>query len=429
MQGSRLRHSHKRPHLSRTEQSPSTIPTMAISLGSATRTQRVKSRLLVTLALAILASRRQAAAFLPISAAVGSMTSSAFPPAAITAALRSRTSQPQQQQPNMAADGYIDRVSDYELPSSMPLHDFGSADAPRIPLGTVTLVGAGPGDPELLTVAAYRVLREADLVIADRLVSSEILALVSGELRVANKHPGCQEAAQNEIYEWLEAGVLAGKHVARLKIGDPFVFGRGAEEVLHVRRYGIQAKVVPGITSVFSAPLLAGIPVTHRDVANQVTLGTGYGKDSSRPDIADYRPDATAVFLMAVGRLPALTQDLMRRGYPADCPVAVVENASNPNQRVLVGSVADIARIAAEHKARPPATIVVGEVVRVLQGDVNGVVAGVSAGSAAEAALTAADTTAAVARSWPPPLPPRPVRSAAAVVECVDATVPVAVKQ
>jgi uroporphyrin-III C-methyltransferase len=241
-------------------------------------------------------------------------------------------------------------------------------------LGTLSLVGAGPGDPDLLTVKAARALASAELVIADRLISKEILDLVTGELRVARKHPGCAEEAQTEIYRWVKEGVEAGKRVVRLKIGDPFVFGRGGEEVLAAREWGIECDVVPGISSVFSAPLLAGIPVTHRGVANQVVLGTGYARDYGTPDISDFHPQQTAVFLMAVGRLKELCADLKRRGYPGDTPVAIIESASTPAQRVIAGKVDTIINIALDLAVRAPATIVVGEVVSALHGPVSGLV-------------------------------------------------------
>ena len=159
--------------------------------------------------------------------------------------------------------------------------------------GSIFLVGAGPGDPELLTVGAAKILAdERRLVIADRLVSREVLALVRGELRVARKLPGCAEIAQQEIYRWTEEAVRAGKDVVRLKIGDPFVFGRGGEEILEFReRLGVEASVVPGVSAVFSSPLLGKIPVTHRAVASQVVMSTGYGKEYARPSLQSYHQD------------------------------------------------------------------------------------------------------------------------------------------
>ena len=238
---------------------------------------------------------------------------------------------------------------------------FPSSTGPRI-----TLVGAGPGDPDLLTLAAVRALSTADLVIADRLIPPEMLSLVQGELKIAGKRPGCAEPAQQEIYEWVAQGVQAHKHVVRLKIGDPFLFGRGGEEIMEYRALGVEPQVVPGVSSAFAGPLLASIPVTHRGVANQVYVCTGYGREGDRPYLAPFYPNQTAVFLMAVGRLAELCFNLQQVGYPPTTPVAIVEKASTPRQRTLVGSLTSIVGLAEQEKAAAPAIIVVGEVVHVL---------------------------------------------------------------
>lgn len=237
----------------------------------------------------------------------------------------------------------------------------------------ITLCGSGPGDPSLLTVAAHSLLTSSDpntLIIADRLVSPEILEVISNEceVRVANKHPGCQHEAQAEIYRWVQEGVNEGRHVVRLKIGDPFVFGRGGEEVLEFREaHGIEATVIPGVSAAFSAPLLGSIPVTHRGVANQVVMCTGYGRDNTSPDLIRYHPEQTVVFLMAVGRLRQLSQKLIEMaGYPKDTAVGIVERAGCPGQRTVVGTLETIGDVAEECQVKPPSTIVVGEVVRVL---------------------------------------------------------------
>lgn len=242
----------------------------------------------------------------------------------------------------------------------------------RAEWGSISLIGAGPGCPDMLTVGAARALaNENALVIADRLVSPEVLSVVKGELRVARKLPGCQQAAQEELYKWAEEGVKSGRDVIRLKIGDPFVFGRGGEEVLHFRSaLGIEAKVIPGVSAAFSSPLLGGIPVTHRGFANQVSMSTGYGKEDTTPNLQPYSPDQTAIFLMAVGRLGSLTERLQTdAGYPPTCPAAVVERASLPDQRVLIGTVADIAALAEAHAVQAPATVVFGAVVHALHAD------------------------------------------------------------
>jgi len=222
--------------------------------------------------------------------------------------------------------------------------------------GHVTLLGSGPGDPDLLTVTAHRMLTEADpettLVVADRLVSPEILELINCPYQVARKLPGCADLAQEEIYWWCYQALNQGKHVIRLKIGDPFVFGRGGEEVLTFREFGVEPKVVPvrvvfvvgfyhvwfwssscwfvlthwhgfeqiqGVSAAFSAPLLGNIPVTHRGCSNQVVMCTGYGREGTSPDLIQYHKEQTVVFLMAVGRLRELSQRLQTLAhYPAE---------------------------------------------------------------------------------------------------------------
>jgi len=234
--------------------------------------------------------------------------------------------------------------------------------------GRISLVGAGPGDPDLLTIAAYKIISHPDvLVVSDRLVSSEIIDLIQGECKIARKMPGCAEVAQEEIYKWCKEGVDAGKHVVRLKIGDPFVFGRGGEEVLKFRDYGIEPKVIPGVSAAFSAPLLGSIPVTHRGVSNQVVMCTGYGRDGTSPDLIQYHKEQTIVFLMAVGRLRQLCERLIRlAGYPSTTAVAIIESAGCPDQRTVVGNMETIADLAEEYDVKPPSTIVIGEVVNVL---------------------------------------------------------------
>lgn len=258
------------------------------------------------------------------------------------------------------------------LPALGPLPKNGNGKASySLPNGgKVTLVGSGPGDPDLLTVKAYKLLTEHPdaLVVVDRLVSPEILNIIASKnVKVARKLPGCAELAQEEIYWWCYQGLNRGQHVIRLKIGDPFVFGRGGEEVLTFRQFGVEPSVIPGVSAAFSAPLLGSIPVTHRGVSNQVVMCTGYGRNGTSPDLIRYHKEQTVVFLMAVGRLHELCQRLVdMAGYPIDTPVAIVEAAGCPNQRTVVGTMMTIADIAKRHNVQPPSTIVVGDVVNVL---------------------------------------------------------------
>ncbi|KAJ1451694.1 tetrapyrrole methylase [Pelagophyceae sp. CCMP2097] len=239
-------------------------------------------------------------------------------------------------------------------------------------LGRIALVGAGPGDPELLTIAALRLIQDpAALIVADRLVSPEVLALVRGELRVARKAPGCAEEAQQQIYDWCCDAVREGRDVVRLKIGDPFVFGRGGEEVLEFRsKLGIEPRIVPGVSSALAAPLAAGVPVTHRGASHQLVISTGFGRDGTSPELPWYHAHQTVVFLMAVGRLGNVTDALRQtRDFPDDCPALVVEKASRPEQRAVIGDVSDIAHWVETHQLKAPSTIVIGHSVRVLHGD------------------------------------------------------------
>mmetsp|Transcript_23855 Transcript_23855/g.47431 ORF Transcript_23855/g.47431 Transcript_23855/m.47431 type:complete len:380 (+) Transcript_23855:191-1330(+) len=246
-----------------------------------------------------------------------------------------------------------------------------SRSSPFPSTARVSLVGAGPGDPELLTLKAARILEDPNaLIVSDRLVSKEILNMVKGELRIARKQPGCAEKAQEQIYDWALEGLQEGRHVVRLKIGDPFVFGRGGEEVLKFREFGVEPLVVPGVSAAFSAPLLGGIPVTHRGVSNQVVMCTGYGRDGTSPDLIQYHEEQTVVFLMAVGRLHELCAKLIElAGYPNDTPVGIIERAGCPDQRTLVGDLTTIAALADKYSIKAPSTIVVGKVVNVLLED------------------------------------------------------------
>mmetsp|Transcript_13827 Transcript_13827/g.19787 ORF Transcript_13827/g.19787 Transcript_13827/m.19787 type:complete len:202 (+) Transcript_13827:620-1225(+) len=170
-----------------------------------------------------------------------------------------------------------------------------------------------------------------------------------------------------KIYSWVKEGLDAGKHVIRLKIGDPFVFGRGGEEVIKFRSFGVEPNVIPGVSAAFSAPLLGSIPVTHRGVSNQVVMCTGYGRNGTSPDLIQFHKEQTIVFLMAVGRLRELCNNLVNlAGYPLRTPVAIVERAGCPDQRSIVGNMKNIADLAEDYDIKPPSTIIVGDVVNVL---------------------------------------------------------------
>eukprot|EP01134_Creolimax_fragrantissima_P004555 CFRG4555T1 len=234
--------------------------------------------------------------------------------------------------------------------------------------GKLFLVGSGPGDPDLLTVAAYRHLTTADLVVSDRLIPQEILCLVKGNLKIARKYPGNADAAQIELMDWCREGVFRGQNVVRLKNGDPFLYGRGGEEVNYFRRFHINPVVVPGISSCLSAPLLAGIPPTHRGIADQLLIATAHGKNDTTPDLPPYAPNRTTIFLMSIGRLHELTEGLINTaGFPKDTPAAIVEKASfSTGQRVFKSTLENIPDLAVRERVRPPGVVIVGHTVNAI---------------------------------------------------------------
>ncbi|KAI1316203.1 hypothetical protein EDD11_010313 [Mortierella claussenii] len=281
--------------------------------------------------------------------------------------------------------------------------------APSSHSGRLILVGAGPGDPELLTRKAARLLEEADLVVADRLIPLEVLELTRGEVRIAPKKRTilaieqekrglvstgydssdsttssastissvCSDSDQDSVLPksrtsdfiqdqlngWCLQGLKEGKTVVRLKQGDPFIFGRGAEEILFFREHGFEAEVVPGISSALSAPLAANIPLTHRGSADQVVITTAQAKGGVLPDnFPTYDLKKTVVILMGVGKAKEIS-DLMqtpRLGWPADVPVVIVENAHCPEERAMDATLATLAQVVEEQKAVPPAVFVIG---------------------------------------------------------------------
>jgi uroporphyrin-III C-methyltransferase/precorrin-2 dehydrogenase/sirohydrochlorin ferrochelatase len=232
--------------------------------------------------------------------------------------------------------------------------------------GRVALVGGGPGDPGLLTVRGRQLLAEADVVVVDKLAPRRLLAELDPRVEVvdAGKSPHAHNLSQSAINELLVERARRGLLVVRLKGGDPFVFGRGGEEVAACAAAGVSVEVVPGVTSAVAVPAAAGIPVTHRGLAQEFTVVSAHlapGHPESTVDWAALaRLHGTLVLLMAVGRLPAITAELRARGRAGDTPVAVVAAGTTENQRVVRGSLDDIAALAAD--IEPPAVVVVGAV-------------------------------------------------------------------
>jgi len=231
--------------------------------------------------------------------------------------------------------------------------------------GFVWLVGAGPGDPELITLKGSRLLGTADIVLYDRLINRELLALARPEALLVDvgKAPGeCGRPRQETINALLVEHARRGRRVVRLKGGDPFVFGRGGEEMQALRDAGISYEVVPGVSSAIAAAASAGIPVTHRGLSNGFAVFTA--QSASEEDSIPWALAAnvpTLILLMGVEALPQIVRGLSDHGRSLDTLVAVVERATWPDQRVIVGKMSEIVDKA--HGVRAPATIVVGEVV------------------------------------------------------------------
>ncbi|KAF9582549.1 hypothetical protein BGW38_000074 [Lunasporangiospora selenospora] len=268
-------------------------------------------------------------------------------------------------------------ASPYDSPPSSPLPVFlarsdnvGGATSTTLqqtpdhtfnPRGQIKLIGAGPGDPDLLTMAAYKAITSwADIVLADKLVPKEILDLITCKLFVANKNKGCQASGQQELFERATEALQQGFKVVRLKQGDPFIFGRGGEEYLFFRRLGYEASIVPGISSSIGGPLLANIPLTHRGVATQFLVCTGTGSHDTIPDMPTYDANRTTVFLMALHRLEALVEDLKLAGYPDNLPLAIVERASSKDQRCIRATIGTVVQVVKEAGYRPPGILVTG---------------------------------------------------------------------
>lgn len=242
--------------------------------------------------------------------------------------------------------------------------------------GRVVLVGGGPGDPGLLTLRGYRALLDADVVVADRLGPSDLLAALPDDIEVIDvgKTPRGHAAAQEDINALLVDRARRGDVVVRLKGGDPFVLGRGAEEVAACVTAEVPVEVVPGVSSVTAAATLAGIPLTRRGTAQEFTVASGHvppGDPRSTVDWAGLASGTgTIVLLMAVANLPAIAAALVAGGRAADTPAAVVENASLPAQRVVRGTLETIAVRSQAAAIEPPAIVVVGAVVSDLTGEV-----------------------------------------------------------
>ncbi|HEY0487756.1 MAG TPA: uroporphyrinogen-III C-methyltransferase [Mycobacteriales bacterium] len=261
-------------------------------------------------------------------------------------------------------DALVERLADGSLDAA-----FGRGDA----LPGVALVGGGPGDPELITVRGRRLLSRADVVVIDHLAPHLLLDELPSHVEVidASKLPYGRYMAQEAINTALVSNALAGRFVVRLKGGDPFVFGRGGEELEACLAAGVPVEVVPGVTSAVSVPASAGIPVTHRGISHEFVVVSGHVAPGDPRSLVDWaalaRLRGTLVLLMAVERLPQITATLVEHGRPADTPVAVVQDGTTSAQRSVSGTLATIAADAKAAGIGHPAVVVVGEVVAVAE--------------------------------------------------------------
>ncbi len=247
-----------------------------------------------------------------------------------------------------------------------------SAATKKTPAGHVSLVGAGPGDPDLLTIRAARLIGQAEIVFVDRLVGQGVMELISAsaEIVYVGKSKGEHSVPQAEIQRRMIEAAKNGRRVVRLKGGDPFIFGRGGEEVEALRAANIEVEVVPGISSALGCAAAAQIPLTHRDMAQAVTFVTGHAALGREPDLdwaALARPNQTLVVFMGVGTAGTIAARLVAAGRDPVTPVAVIENGTRQNEISAFGALGNVAEVIQSAGIQGPALLIIGEVVALAQ--------------------------------------------------------------
>lgn len=226
----------------------------------------------------------------------------------------------------------------------------------------VKIVGAGPGNPELLTVISYKTIINADVIIADKLVSKDILNLAkkSCKIYIANKKGRAQQG-QKEIFDIIFCELKKGNDIIRLKVGDPTIYSRILEEISEITQKGYEVEVFPGLSSL-NATIAAGIPLTSRKVSDKINISTSHGFDDSYPNIHEYLENTTYIFFMSVSRIKFLVECLNKKGYPLDIPILIIENATLKTQKVLRTKLCDILLKFKCNKILSPALIIIGEI-------------------------------------------------------------------
>ena len=247
-----------------------------------------------------------------------------------------------------------------------------SAASKKSPAGHVALVGAGPGDPDLLTIRAARLIGAAEIVFVDRLVGQGVIELISASAEVVyvGKSKGEHSVPQGEIHRRMIDAAKAGRRVVRLKGGDPFIFGRGGEELEALRAAGIDVEIVPGISSALGCAAAAQIPLTHRDMAQAVTFVTGHAALGQEPDLdwqALARPNQTVVVFMGVGTAGTIAARLVAAGRDPVTPIAVIENGTRANEISAFGQLGNVADVIYAAGINGPALLIIGEVVALAQ--------------------------------------------------------------
>lgn len=232
----------------------------------------------------------------------------------------------------------------------------------------VSLVGAGPGDPDLLTVKALRLLQSADVIVYDRLVSDQIMALVPQNVRTifAGKASGHHALDQSEINELLVRLAEEGGNVVRLKGGDPYIFGRGSEEALYLKQHNIGFEVVPGLTAAQACSAYSGIPLTHRGVARSVQYVTGHWRKGDSIDLMAETlmdPQQTLVVYMGLANLGLVVEKLLAAGRSASTPVAIIERGTTRDHRQIVSRLENVIDVVRDQQVKPPSLVIIGDVV------------------------------------------------------------------